>query len=1130
MKQPIDAGARAAALDPTRSFCVTAPAGSGKTELLSQRVLRLLAQAAQPEEILAITFTRKAAAEMQERILAALQHARIAAEPAAEHKRQTWQLARAALARDAECGWNLLHNPARLRVMTIDGLCASLTRQLPVLSTFGGSVAISDDTAALYRDAVSALLADLEVDSPVADALAELLLHLDNDGERLQRLLIALLANRDQWLRHVGSANRMPSEAALRGQLEDTLQAIVVEALQRATEHLRVYQGDLLPLLDFAGTQMRANAPDHALCQFIGCVDLPDCVPEAAAQWRTLTELLLTSDGEWRKQVNKNQGFPAGDNAAEKKLLKPRKDAMIALLDAMRADAALLDALNALRHLPASHYAPSQWEILRRLLLLLPMAAAHLKVIFQQRAEVDYTEVAQAALHALGDADDPGELLLRLDARIRHILVDEFQDTSTSQFQLLHTLLEGWEEHNATGEPQQTLFIVGDGMQSIYGFRAANVGLFLGAKNHGINGVPLSAAPLRVNFRSTPTIVEWVNRVFAHAFPAEENIARGAVPYEASTAFQDDRASSAVRIVGVPDDPAREREAAQCVELIRQSLRDTEGDIAILVRNRNHLRAIVPALGAAGIAWRAADIDPLAARTAVRDLLALYRAMTNPADRIAWLALLRTPLIGLDNADLQRLVAGADGRQAQRSIWARMADAASHAVLSAEGQAALARAVACLAPTLAQRERKSRRSWLEGAWLALGGMLCLAGDDDWRDVQALFGLIEALPGDADSAQLEARVAQLYAKPPAQAGARLWLMTIHKSKGLEFETVIIPGLERAPRSDDKALLLWNEYLGDAAEGGETGLVLAANAAFGGQTDPIYEWLDHERRQKQRLEDTRLFYVAATRAISRLYLLFCDNRADRDKPFSPGSRSLLARIWPAVADDVDWLDGTQPIAVRAASARDSEEMLWRVPPDWRLPGVIDVAAVSPVDSGHGNTPEPSQADTDEVWIGTLVHKLFEQCVRFGADHWRRRDAASQRSWAAAQLRQHGIAADRHAAIIDAVMQCTQAALADAQGRWLLDTAHAESHVEWELWLDDGRSIRIDRSFVDGDGTRWIVDYKTARPQPGEALADFLQRETQSHRAQLLSYRDAVAAIADEPLRLALYFPAVPAWCEV
>src|SRR5690606_11017266 len=386
---------------------------------------------------------------------------------------------------------------------------------------------------------------------------------------------------------------------------------------------------------------------------------LPDCDPQAAPLWLALTRTLLTTGDDWRKQVDKRCGFPAGNNADEKKLCKARKESMLQLLEAMRSDDVLLEALIGLRHLPDAQYSELQWQILRQLMLLLPLLAAQLKVIFQQRGEVDYTEVAQAALYALGEAENPGELMLRLDARIRHILVDEFQDTSSSQFQLLEKLLEGWQEHNATDEMQQTLFIVGDGMQSIYGFRAANVGLFLGARRRGVNGVPLHDAPLRVNFRSTPTIVDWVNQVFVRAFPSEEKIARGAVRYETSNAFNDDAAGREVRVFDLSDDPDREREAAHCVTLVRQALNATsDGSIAILVRNRSHLRAIVPALSAAAISWRATDIDPLITRTAVRDLLTLFKALSNLADRIAWLALLRSPLIGLANADLLHLVAG----------------------------------------------------------------------------------------------------------------------------------------------------------------------------------------------------------------------------------------------------------------------------------------------------------------------------------------------------------------------------------------------------------------------------------------------------------------------------------------
>ena len=136
MSLPVDNAQRLAALDPLRSICVTAPAGSGKTELLSQRVLKLLATADQPEEILAITFTRKAAAEMHHRIIQALRLAEETLAPDQPHKLLSWQLAKDALVRNQECGWQLLDNTNRLKIQTIDSLCANLTRQMPILSNW----------------------------------------------------------------------------------------------------------------------------------------------------------------------------------------------------------------------------------------------------------------------------------------------------------------------------------------------------------------------------------------------------------------------------------------------------------------------------------------------------------------------------------------------------------------------------------------------------------------------------------------------------------------------------------------------------------------------------------------------------------------------------------------------------------------------------------------------------------------------------------------------------------------------------------------------------------------------------------------------------------------------------------
>jgi ATP-dependent exoDNAse (exonuclease V) beta subunit len=1136
-RQPLDAEQRGAALDPLRSFCVTAPAGSGKTELLSQRVLGLLARAQQPEDILAITFTRKAAAEMRERIYQALLLA-LEPEPALPHQRHTWRLARAALARDAERGWQLLQNPQRLRVMTIDGLCSSLTAQMPVLSQFGGQPRVVERAQPLYVEAVDALLEQLEQPGPIADGIAELLLHLDNQVERLQTLLAGLLARRDQWLPLLGAGIGTGDP---RTYLEDILQDVRDTALRRARAALLRYRGELLPLLDFAAVRLRELQPDAPLVQFAGCTELPPDDSAAVEAWQALAEWLLTRDGDWRRTVDKRQGFPVGDNKEQKALYKARKQAMLELLEAFGQDPALREQLEEIRFLPAAQYPDSQWRILVQITRLLALAAAQLQLVFQSRGEVDFTELSLSALRALGSELAPSDLMLRLDARIRHLLIDEFQDTSSTQFRLLEHLIEGWAEHNASGAEPQTLFIVGDGMQSIYGFREARVGLFLEARRDGVNQLPLQPAPLSVNFRSTPTIVDWVNRTFAQAFPQSEHRARGAVRYEPSSAFNGAPAAgaSAVAIYGLRDDAERRSEAALCVQLVQQALaRDATGSIAILVRYRTHLREIVPALARAGIEFRATDIDPLAQRATIQDILALLKALLNPADRIAWLALLRSPLVGLDNRDLHRLVAGVDGRGTRRSIPGRLHDPAVRAELSPAGAQRLELALRSIDVALAQRGRKPLRIWLEGTWLALGGALLLDDEAMWRDVRVLFDSIERLAPALDIAQLEEKLADLYARAAAPPTTRVLLMTIHKSKGLEFDTVILPSLDAGTRSDDKPLLRWSEQLDDS---GTPGLVLAAKAAVGGAEDATYAWLQREHKQKQQLEDTRLLYVAATRAVSNLYLLFATATAADDEYRGPVSNSLLARIWPAVVEQVQWnaLDARvaaadavveQPLPHTAdlfAVARPVDRVsMRRVPAAW----YAALPSHSPAPPVVANPLPPPAAISLEQRLGTVIHQLLEQLAALGSEAWLQREPQRKLLLVRTLLIQAGVLDAELDGAAQIAIECIDTMLRDERGRWLLDTGHAESMAEWELITDAGRRHVIDRSFVDAEGIRWIVDYKSSLPHAGEALPDFLAREAAAYTPQLQTYRALLARIDHRPLKTALYFPRIPHFLEL
>ncbi len=282
------------------------------------------------------------------------------------------------------------------------------------------------------------------------------------------------------------------------------------------------------------------------------------------------------------------------------------KSRALALLEKLRDAPVAIEQFQALRRLPATRYNPEQWQVLEALIELLPLAVVELQEVFRRNGQVDFIEIAGAAHAALGTPTAPEELLLQLDGQIRHILVDEFQDTSFSQYDLLRCLTAGWAHDDG-----RTLFVVGDPMQSIYRFREAEVGLYLRVCQRGLDGLPMERIVLRTNFRSRKGLVEWVNRRFSGLFPAMEDEVRGAVRFAPAMAFDQDTSAPAISVHGFV---GRQDliEAKTVVDLIRQARKEnTDGSIAVLVRSRNHLLTIINELKAAGLPFQAQDIDPL---------------------------------------------------------------------------------------------------------------------------------------------------------------------------------------------------------------------------------------------------------------------------------------------------------------------------------------------------------------------------------------------------------------------------------------------------------------------------------------------------------------------------------------
>lgn len=1162
-----DADARRRALDPTTSFIVQAPAGSGKTSLLTQRFLTLLAGVANPEEILAITFTKKAAGEMRERILAALQLARSLQPPADDHLALTWRLASAALARNDHMGWELEQNPARLRVLTIDSLCARLAAGLPILSQFGASPKPSEDSSEQYRQAARYTLDAIHQSSQThREAVGTLLLHLDNDLLRITDQVADMLGRRDKWMRplvRVFGDLREVGPEELRATLESALREIIESHLERLREALGPERLRTLgELCRFAGGNLE---PGNAFEAWEGFTGLPGCRAEDLPLWQGIQELLLSKSGGWRKTANRNIGLPPEKEArdpVQRAEFGAAKASFKAVLAELSEEESLRELLADLGKLPPWRYDDYQWEALQALLEVSRLAAAQLTLVFKDSARTDFSEVAHRAVRALGTEDEPTDLAMAMDSKLSHLLVDEFQDTSLGQLELLSKLTREW-----TPDEGRTLFLVGDPMQSIYRFRDAEVGLFLQVRDSGLGHISLEPLTLRSNFRSQSDLVEWFNQTFRQVFPGRDNPDIGSVSYSMAVAARPGLEPPCVGCHPVleADQPAQ-AEAETVVRLVEETwAEDPERQIAILARTRTHLREILPLLKERGHRYSGVDLEPLATRPWVRDLLSITRALATPNDRLAWLSVLRAPFCGLSTADL--FAVGSTSQR--RTVPGRLEKWQELEGLSEDGKLRLTRVWPVLKRALAERARRPTREAVEATWLGLGAAAALPSSTALEDCHTFLNLLqevdEAGPPDPLVA-LDGKLGRLYAQPDVTADGRLQIMTIHKSKGLEFDTVILPGLSKPPRSTDEPLVSWLEW---ATPRGDSRLLLAPVTERGREKDPVYAYVHSLEKKKEENEAVRLLYVAATRAKRKLHLVGTvteDLKKDAGTLKAPSSASFLGLLWPAVADDfqspflpdfdrdppatptahqanvLDFaalsarLQKAEPQAVESArSVADDSLPMLRLPLDWRQPPMpSDYDAHKPEiinEDDNAESPKFEWAGETVKHVGTVVHRVLQQVGREGLEHWPVERLSEMRAYLEGRLHSLGVPEEALEPAVERCLRALKESLTSKRGRWILNPEHREARSEYAIsgvW--NNRLVRsvVDRTFVDEGGVRWVVDFKTGT-HLGGSEEQFLQREVERYRPQLTRYARLLQHLDQRPVRVGLYFPLLKAWRE-
>ena len=599
----------------------------------------------------------------------------------------------------------------------------------------------------------------------------------------------------------------------------------------------------------------------------------------------------------------------------------------------------------------SARYADDEWQIVRACFILLRRAAAELRVVFAESGTVDFTEVAQIALNVLRNEEGlPTDAAIAVADGIHHLLVDEFQDTSRRQHQLLAHLIAAWPERQG-----RTCFVVGDPMQSIYFFRDADAELFPRVEQFGLEtpeDEPLrfDLVELQANFRSAPALVDQLNEMFTDVFAVDDG---SGISYAAAAPQREHSSPPGPRLAGHKGPPVRlhvrfipqamransrgyhpdrklriaqqragivQEQIEELVDFIRDRIARIDQEranhrkyrIAVLGRTRTVLARVAHALRAAVIPFRAIELESLQDRPEIVDALALGRALLNTQDRVAWLGVLRAPWCGLSLVDLHTLASADDKDLKLRPVPDLLTERAS--LLSEEGRIAAARVLDAAAFAECFRSlwpSASLGTWLEQVWLHLGGAQCVDAaaranlDLLWRTID---GLEQGEAGFLGSA-LDAALQDLKASPDpnAEIDYGVQLMTIHGAKGLEFEVVIIPDLQASERNARGNMLSWLERgLPEPDDSGEpTEFLVAPIQPKGDKRGTAKEWVDGVRREREKQELRRLLYVAATRAREELHLFaHLDYKTADDGAFSLAqpSNSLLKTAWPALRDEI------------------------------------------------------------------------------------------------------------------------------------------------------------------------------------------------------------------------------------
>lgn len=1094
------------AISPQINATVTASAGSGKTWLLVSRILRLMLAGQAPGGILALTFTRKAASEMQQRLalrlyeLATVDDAtldKLLVQLELQPTTQIRTTARALYQQHQYCDFPL-------RAQTFHAFCQDILARFPLEADVPPGFALLDNETLLKNQAREALFneAARNMQGDLAQQLQDLM-QACGGYEQLKKVLDAFINQRSDWWAFSNGITN-PAEFAnenLLAKLDLDLngQPLLDCFTTKTLEQLDSFMS-LLALHPIATNLKIVDALRGLLAK-----------PVDDTSFAVIQKCFLTEKGEARKTIK--------DSKTLRAKLGDHTDTLLQLNTVLTAR-----VINAIE----MHRRRQTWQLNQHWYY----CGVHFLQLYQNLKRdmrlLDFTDLEWKTFQLLRDPDNAHWVQYKLDQRIDHLLIDEFQDTNPTQWQLLLPLLQ--EMAAGDSERSRSVFLVGDEKQSIYSFRRAKPELQAIASNWLHDNLGAQSFPLNKSWRSSPAIIEFVNALFAQDdmramlpdFP-DHGTNKPDLPGEVMvlpaiqatseeiTTPPDEGTKTALRnpLHQPREEPQNlhDLEGRQIAQQIRQlvankmTVQAEHGaraiqydDIFILLRKRTHVAAYEKALRDAGIPYIGANRGSLLECIEVDDMLALLDTLLTPFNNLALAQVLKSPLFGADDEDLMRLAAHKTTplwidrlaelapeldeqhplHRAHESLnnWSSLADRIPvHDLLDRiyhESQF-IERYVASSPDSLKPRVRANLIRFLE-----------MALDLDSGRYPSLMHFllhIRELQQQERDAPDEA--------PMQTLDARVKIMTIHASKGLEAPVVFLADTINIDSNRDtlSALVEW-----PAQQERPTHIQLIPTSDL---RDSISnQYLEIQKRTEAQ-EQMHLLYVAVTRAKQCLYVSGCrpDRQASTDW-YTPVETAL--RTLNPASEAAAWRYGE--LLASSENITSPATIATPVLPAFYFNNVSPVERVmSPSHSSDSSDSTDKSGDADGQQRGIIIHRALELLSR-------------QPAWSIEQTRQAlcsemMLSAD-HELITEAMTE-TQALINDpAFNTLFFPDTHIRARNECSLSYktDQGQVIgTIDRLLI-SDNEILIVDYKTHRVSAAETAA--LAAE---YRSQLRYYAD-------------------------